>query len=54
MQYADNLDQFVEIMKKKNNGGYANSWLVADSNTAEIMRFELGIKYYNVERRTVT
>lgn len=50
MQYADNLDQFVEIMKKQNNGGYANSWLLADANTGEIMRFELGLKYFNVER----
>ncbi len=51
MQYADNLDQFVKIMKKQNNGGYANSWLLADVNTGEIMRFELGLKYYNVERK---
>jgi len=50
MQFADNLDQFVEIMKQKNNGGYANSWLLADVNTGEIMRFELGLKYSSVER----
>lgn len=50
MQYADNLDSAVELMKKRNNGGYANSWLFADANTGEIMRFELGLKYYNVER----
>ncbi len=50
MQYADSLDQWVERMKKQNNGGYANSWLLADSNTGEIMRFELGLKFYNVER----
>ena len=50
MQYADNLDQFIELMKKENNGGYANSWLLADRNTGEIMRFELGLKYSNVER----
>lgn len=51
MQYADNLNQFVELMKKRNNGGYANSWLLADRNTGEIMRFELGLKYSNVERK---
>ena len=50
MQYAESLDQFVEIMKKKNNGGYANSWLLADTKTGEIMRFELGLKFFNVER----
>lgn len=51
MQYADDLDEFVKMMEKKNNGGYANSWLLADANTGEIMRFELGLKYYNVERK---
>jgi hypothetical protein len=39
-------------MEKKNNGGYANSWLLANANTGEIMRFELGLKYQNVERTT--
>lgn len=52
MQYADDLDQWVELMKKENNGGYANSWLLADLNTGEIMRFELGLKFFNVERAT--
>ncbi|KYK34634.1 MAG: hypothetical protein AYK19_22570 [Theionarchaea archaeon DG-70-1] len=49
MQYADNLDEFVNLMKKKNNGGYANSWLLGNSKTNDIMRFELGLKFYNVE-----
>ena len=49
MQYANSLQEFVDIMKKRNNGGYANSWLVGDGNTGDIMRFELGLKYYNVE-----
>lgn len=51
MQYANTLDEFVEIMKKHNNGGYANSWLLADWNSGEIMRFELGLKYSNIERK---
>jgi hypothetical protein len=37
-------------MQQNNNGGYANSWLLADVNTGEIMRFELGLKLHNVER----
>ena len=49
-QYADTLDQWVAIMRKGNNGGYANSWLLADSHTNEIMRFEQGLKYDSVER----
>jgi len=51
MQYADDLDQFIKMMEKKNNGGYANSWLLADAHTGEIMRLELGLKYQNVERK---
>jgi hypothetical protein len=51
MQYGDTLDEFVEIMKKHNNGGYANSWLLANRNTGEIMRFELGLKYTNITRK---
>ena len=50
MQYADDLDQWVDLMKKENNGGYANSWLLADQNTGEIMRFELGLKFSAVDR----
>jgi len=50
MQYSDDLHQFVDIMKKNNNGGYANTWLLGDVHTGEIMRYELGLKYYNVTR----
>ena len=50
MQYANSLDGAVEFMKKRNNGGYANSWLLGDASTGEIMRFELGLRFYNVER----
>lgn len=48
MQYSDDLRQFVEIMKKNNNGGYANTWLIGDTHTGEIMRYELGLQFYNV------
>jgi len=50
MQYSEGLDQFVDIMKKNNNGGYANTWLLGDINTGEIMRYELGLEFYNVTR----
>jgi len=36
MQYSNNLDDFARIMKDGNNGGYANSWLVADRKNNEI------------------
>ena len=52
MQYADNLDRFIQIMTDQNNGGYANSWLLGDVHSGEIMLFELGLRYSNVERKT--
>src|SRR5262245_53725554 len=30
LQYADSIDQAVEILKKGNNGLYTNEWLLAD------------------------
>ena len=50
MQYAATIDDFVRIMKDGNNGGYANTWLVADENTNEIARLELGLKNVTLER----
>jgi hypothetical protein len=37
-------------MKKGNNGGYANAWLIGDVHTNEIARLELGLKYVGMER----
>jgi hypothetical protein len=50
MQYGNTLDEYVEILLHENSGDYANSWLFGDTNTNEILRIELGLKYYNVER----
>lgn len=50
MQYATNIDEFAAIMKDGNNGGYANTWLVADLNRNEIGRLELGLKNVNLAR----
>ena len=49
-QDAANIDQWCAIMKKGNNGGYANAWLLGDVNTGEIARLELGLKYIGFER----
>jgi hypothetical protein len=49
-QYASSIDEWCSIMKKGNNGGYANAWLVGDINTNEIARLELGLKYVGFER----
>jgi hypothetical protein len=51
MQYGKTLDDYVKIFLKDNTGGYANSWLFGDTNTNEIMRIELGLKYHRIERK---
>ncbi|HEY4899622.1 MAG TPA: C45 family peptidase [Terriglobales bacterium] len=50
LQYSNSIDQFVKIMLDGNNGGYANDWLLADNNTGEVARFELGLKMHRVWR----
>ena len=50
MQYASSIDDFDRIMRDGNNGGYANAWLVADENTGEIARLELGLRNVTLER----
>jgi hypothetical protein len=50
MQYGNTLDEYCEILLHENSGDYANSWLFGDTNTNEILRIELGLKYHNTER----
>jgi hypothetical protein len=50
-QYASSIDEWCEIMKNGNNGGYANAWLIGDINTNEIARLELGLKYFGFEKK---
>jgi len=49
-QYAENLDDFVSILNTNRSGGVANAWLIGDQKTGEIMKFEQGLKYYNVTK----
>ena len=49
-QYSASIDDFTRIMKDGNNGGYANTWLVADTRKNEIGRLELGLKNVTLER----
>lgn len=44
IQYGDSLQSMVGIFEKGNNGGYANTWLMADCKTNEIGKLELGLK----------
>jgi len=39
-QDASTIDDWCAIMKKGNNGGYANAWLLGDVKTNEIARLE--------------
>ncbi|HEV3278547.1 MAG TPA: C45 family peptidase [Terriglobia bacterium] len=50
LQYASSIDDYVRIMLKGNNGGYANDWLLGDRKTGEVARFELGLKDHRVWR----
>jgi hypothetical protein len=50
MQYAANIDDFARIMKDGDNGGYANTWLVADTRNNEIASLELGLKHVTLQR----
>lgn len=52
VQYADDIDSWVSVMSADRNGGYANSWLLGDTKTGEIARYELGLKHASpVERK---
>ena len=50
MQYSNSIDEYVSIMLKDNNGGYANDWLIGDNKTGEIALFELGLQEHSVRR----
>jgi hypothetical protein len=44
LQYAGSIDEYAAIMRKGDNGGYANDWLIGDRKTGEIGYLELGLK----------
>jgi len=50
-QDASTIDQWCSIMRRGNNGGYANAWLLGDVNTGEIARLELGLKHVAFEKK---
>jgi hypothetical protein len=50
IQYSSSIDEWVSTMREKNNGGYANDWLIGDNKTGEIARLELGLKNTPLER----
>jgi hypothetical protein len=50
-QDAADIDEWCEIMKRENNGGYANAWLLGQIGTKEIARLELGLKNVGFEKK---
>jgi hypothetical protein len=51
-QEAGSIDEWCRIMKKGNNGGYANAWLLGDINSRKIARLELGLKQIGFEEKS--
>lgn len=51
MQYASSIDDYVAIMRKGDNGAYANDWLIGDRKTGEIAYLELGLKHTPLWRK---
>ncbi|MCA9036653.1 MAG: hypothetical protein KDA91_16070 [Planctomycetaceae bacterium] len=51
-QYSTTIDEWVDTMTSGRNGGYANSWLLGDSRTGEIARYELGLTCQSPVERT--
>jgi hypothetical protein len=49
-EYASSIDDWVERYSSDNNGGYANSWLIGDTKTQEIARYELVLQVPSLER----
>jgi hypothetical protein len=52
MQYANNIDEWADILIRKNSGAYANSWLLGDIKTGEIACLELGLKHHSLEKKS--
>ncbi|MEW6363329.1 MAG: C45 family peptidase [Acidobacteriota bacterium] len=51
MQYANSIDEWAQIMIERNNGAYANSWLLGDIRTGEIARLELGLEHHRLVKK---
>jgi hypothetical protein len=50
IQYGNTLDDYVKIMLRRNAGDYACSWQFGDTNTNEIMLFEIGLRHHSIQR----
>jgi hypothetical protein len=48
-QRADTIEKWIELFKEGNNGGYANTWLLAESKTSRIAAYELTITHEELQ-----
>lgn len=51
MQYGNNIDEFINLLNKGNNGGVAATWLIGDSKTGEIAQFQQGLLFQKVDKK---
>ncbi|MDP4116215.1 MAG: C45 family autoproteolytic acyltransferase/hydrolase, partial [Bacteroidota bacterium] len=51
-QYANNIDDVVDILTKQNNGLYTNDWLIGDTKNDETAILILGTYKYKLWRST--
>ncbi|MBL4932789.1 C45 family autoproteolytic acyltransferase/hydolase [Clostridium paridis] len=49
IQYSDEINEFIDIMKENSNGGYTSMWLLGDIRSNKITRFEQGLDYSSVK-----
>lgn len=52
MQYGVDIDSFVELMTKDDDGGVAAVWLIGDINKNEIAQFQEGLIFHKLDKKT--
>jgi hypothetical protein len=51
-QYAKTIPQWVRMMEKGNNGGYANTWLIGNINNNRIASFSQALHYQGFREKS--
>jgi hypothetical protein len=52
-QRATTIEQWVDLFRQESNGGYANSWLLAEGRTGRIAAYELTLQHEE-QQTTIT
>lgn len=50
IQYGESIDDVVRVLTEKNNGLYANEWLIGDLKTNEVALYEMGTRKAKLRR----